>query len=86
MGGKTQGDYDEERIRALIVERLIQTGWRDRIRDACFLAFDKRAGVNTTVDDIVNEVLPLAKGTVPATVKSELLEHVRLLSNRKDRK
>ncbi len=86
MGGKTQHDYDEEKIRALIVERLIQTGWRDRIRDSCFLAFEKRGGSNTSVDEIVNEVLPLAKATVPATVKSELLEHVRLLSNRKDRK
>ena len=86
MGSKVSGDYDEERIRALVVERLIQTGWRDRIRDSCFLAYEKRAGVNTSVDDIVNEMLPLAKGTVPATVKSELLEHVRLVNNRKDRK
>jgi hypothetical protein len=86
MGGKTQSDYDEERVRALIVERLIQTGWRDRIRNSCFLVFEKRGGVNTTVDDIVSEVLPLAKGTVPSAVKSELLEHVRLLSNRNQRK
>ncbi len=82
MGGKTQSDYDEERIRTVVIERLIQTGWRDRIRDSCFLAFEKR----TTVDDIVNEVLPMAKASVPATVKSELLEHVKLLSNRKERK
>ena len=83
---KSQTDLDEERLRAMVVERLIQTGWRDRVRDSCFLAYEKRNGINTSVDDIFNEVLPLAKGTVPPTVKSELLEHVRLLTDRKDRK
>jgi hypothetical protein len=86
MGGKTQSDYDEEKIRTMVVERLIQTGWRDRIRDSCFLAFEKRKGINTTVDDIIQDVIPIAKASVPFIVKSELLEHVKLLNNRKDRK
>ena len=86
MTGKTQTDYDEEKIRTIVIERLIQTGWRDRIRDSCFLAYEKRANSNTTVDDIVKDVLPIAKASVPFTVKSELLEHVKLLNNRRDRK
>lgn len=68
------GDYDRYKI--LLRRRLQESGWCDQIRlQARELVKEK--GVNITSDQLLEELLPLGRATVPAAIKKELLLKVK---------
>jgi enhancer of yellow 2 transcription factor len=66
-----------EKVKHAVMQRLIQTGWRDRVKDQCFSVLASKRGRQISVEQLISEVTPFARNIVPATVKSELLESVR---------
>lgn len=68
------GDYDRYKI--LLKRRLQESGWCDQIRlQARELV--KQKGVNCTQDQLLEELLPLGRASVPAAIKKELLIKVK---------
>ena len=67
----------EEKLKHAITQRLVQTGWRDRVKDQCFSILASKRGRQISIEQLISEVTPFARSIVPATVKSELLESVK---------
>ncbi|VDD76668.1 unnamed protein product [Mesocestoides corti] len=68
---------EREKIRQLIEEKLIESGWNDRVKGAC-REFIRSKGVdNVNIDDVIAAVAPSARGTVPPEVKAVVLDHLR---------
>ena len=72
----------EEKLKHAVMQRLVQTGWRDKVKDHCFSVLSSKRGRQVSVEQLISEVTPFARSCVPAAVKSELLETVRETFNR----
>lgn len=71
------------RVTELIHTRLIESGWRDKVkltcRDIIAETADKRS---PTVDELITKVTPKARAMVPDQVKRELLHELeKILGN-----
>lgn len=65
------------KLKTYIQERLIQSGWRDDLKSFA-LEYIKTKGLDKiTVDDIVAEIAPRGRATVPETLRIDLQQKVR---------
>ncbi|KAG5183224.1 transcription factor e(y)2-domain-containing protein [Tribonema minus] len=68
---------EKERLKDLLRDKLIQSGWRDALKEDCRQIISKKGLEKVTVDELVSEITPKARDTVPEEIKSELLNRIR---------
>lgn len=65
----------------LLRERLIESGWKDEMKDLCRALIKKKGRNNVTVDDLVRVITPKGRASIPDPVKAELLQRIRTFLN-----
>lgn len=68
---------EKERLKEMLRERLVECGWKDDLKQHAKDMVKDRGVDNVTVDDLISELTPYARRTVPDDVKKELLESIR---------
>ena len=65
------------RLKALLREKLVECGWRDQLKAHCKEVIKNKGLEKITVEDLVAEITPRGRATVPDAVKAELLQKIR---------
>lgn len=68
---------ERERLKELLRTRLIECGWQDQLKAQCKEIVKDRGLENVTVDELVQELTPKGRSSVPDSVKRELLQRIR---------
>ena len=68
---------EKERLQEMLRNRLNECGWRDDLKEYAREIVKDKGIDNVTVDDLVAELTPKARASVPDDVKKELLQHIR---------
>lgn len=68
---------EKERLKELLRTRLIECGWQDQLKFHCKDIIKKKGVENVTMDDLVLELTPVGRASVPDPVKRELLQRIR---------
>ncbi|CAB1099491.1 unnamed protein product [Ectocarpus sp. 8 AP-2014] len=68
---------ERERLKDLLRERLIQCGWRDELKEHCKEIIRGKGLEKISVDELVDEITPRGRATVPDDIKAELLQRIR---------
>jgi enhancer of yellow 2 transcription factor len=64
-------------LKALLREKLVECGWRDQLKSHCKEVIKNKGLEKITVEDLVAEITPRGRATVPDAVKAELLQKIR---------
>eukprot|EP00483_Globobulimina_turgida_P011884 UN11906 len=68
---------EREKLKELLHTRLIESGWRDQLKTKCKEIIQNKGLEKITVQQLIEEITPFARSTVPENIKSELLAHLR---------
>jgi hypothetical protein len=71
MEEKLQRTGERERLHQLLRQRLIEIGFKERVKELI------QQQPHSTVDVLVQELLPVCKGMVPDSIRNELLAKIR---------
>lgn len=66
------------RLKDLLCNRLAECGWRDEVRLMCRNII-KEKGNNIKVEQLIADVTPRARASVPDAVKKELLMKIKAI-------
>merc|ERR1712193_5345 len=69
---------ERERLKELLRTQLAECGWRDQLKQHCKQVVKAKGLEHITVDDLVTEITPKGRELVPAQVKKELLQRIRM--------
>lgn len=70
-----------EKLKEMLRARLIESGWRDEVKDKCKEVIENKGLEKITVADLVEEMTPYARSTVPENIKIDLLAELRAFIN-----
>lgn len=62
----------------MVLNRLIECGWRDQVRLACRKALSENESNSLTAEELIAKITPKARGMVPDSVKKELLHELEV--------
>jgi len=68
---------EKDRLKDLLRTKLVECGWRDDMKNYCREVIKSRGLDNVTVEELVSEITPRGRTSVPAPVKQELLQKIR---------
>jgi len=68
---------EKERLKDLLRTKLVECGWRDEMKQYCREVIKTKGLEHVTVEDLVSEIIPKGRASVPASVKTELLTNIR---------
>eukprot|EP01137_Pigoraptor_chileana_P021712 Opistho-2@85752 len=68
---------ERERLKELLHQRLTESGWRDELKAYCKEVVKSKGLERVTVEDLIAEVTPRARATVPDEIKAELLARIK---------
>ncbi|XP_064466700.1 transcription and mRNA export factor ENY2-like [Ornithodoros turicata] len=68
---------ERDRLKELLRTRLIECGWKDQLKAHCKEVIKEKGVENVTVDDLIAEITPKGRATVPDSIKRELLQEIR---------
>ena len=68
---------EKDRLKDYLREKLVECGWRDDLKDHCKDVIRNKGLEKITVEELVGEITPRGRATVPDAVKAELLERIR---------
>lgn len=68
---------EKERLKALLRAKLEECGWRDELKAYCKEVIKNKGLEKITVEDLVQEITPRGRATVPSAIKAELLQRIR---------
>merc|ERR1711865_384079 len=68
---------EKDRLKDMLRARLIECGWRDSMKAHCKEIIAAKGAEHTTVEDLVKEITPKGRATVPEAVKSDLNGKIR---------
>lgn len=66
-----------EELTEKLRSRLIECGWRDQVANLCRNMIQKHGVEQVNLDQMIHEVGPKARQSVPDQVKTEILEVIR---------
>merc|ERR1711935_218201 len=75
---------EKDRLREALRESLIKNGWRDAMKKHCKEVIEQKGLEHITIEDLVKEVTPHGRATVPEGCKTEVLEQVRQFLDKHD--
>eukprot|EP00469_Lotharella_globosa_P004636 CAMPEP_0167803086 /NCGR_PEP_ID=MMETSP0111_2-20121227/19564_1 /TAXON_ID=91324 /ORGANISM="Lotharella globosa, Strain CCCM811" /LENGTH=99 /DNA_ID=CAMNT_0007699363 /DNA_START=14 /DNA_END=310 /DNA_ORIENTATION=+ len=65
---------EKEKLIDLLRKRLIESGWRDQLKKHCQEIIKAKGTEKITIEDLVKDIMPRGKATVPEKVKEEIME------------
>ena len=68
---------ERNKLKELLRARLIESGWRDQLKIKCKEIIENKGLEKITVSQLVEEITPYARSTVPENIKSQLLSELR---------
>eukprot|EP00617_Octactis_speculum_P024346 CAMPEP_0185754604 /NCGR_PEP_ID=MMETSP1174-20130828/13232_1 /TAXON_ID=35687 /ORGANISM="Dictyocha speculum, Strain CCMP1381" /LENGTH=104 /DNA_ID=CAMNT_0028432885 /DNA_START=36 /DNA_END=350 /DNA_ORIENTATION=- len=68
---------EKERLKEMLREMLVECGWRDELREYCKEVIRSKGLERITVDELVSQITPQGRATVPEKIKVELLQRIR---------
>ena len=68
---------DEKQLKNSVMQKLVESGWKDRVKEHCFSVLASKRGRLLSVEQLITDVTPYARNILPVGVKSDLLESVR---------
>jgi len=68
---------EKERLKDALRTKLVQCGWRDEMKTYCREVFKEKGAENVTVEELVEEIAPKGRASVPNEIKAELLQRIR---------
>ncbi|KAL1527754.1 hypothetical protein AB1Y20_009139 [Prymnesium parvum] len=69
------GEY--ERLKADLRQKLIDSGWRDDLKEFTMDLIRQKGDLQLTVEQLTEEITPRGRSTVPDDIKAELLQRIR---------
>ena len=64
-------------MKELLRNKLIECGWRDELKAYCKDVIKNKGLEKITVEELVAEITPRGRATVPDAIKAELLQRIR---------
>mmetsp|Transcript_2896 Transcript_2896/g.3665 ORF Transcript_2896/g.3665 Transcript_2896/m.3665 type:complete len:131 (-) Transcript_2896:1698-2090(-) len=74
---KLEESGERERIEELLRTKLIECGWRDELKHFCKEVVKNKGLEKISVEELVAEITPRGRATVPDSIKAELLNRIR---------
>ncbi len=68
---------EKDKLKELLRDRLISCGWRDELKEHCKTVIRQKGLEKVTVEELVSEITPKGRATIPEDVKAELLQRIR---------
>ena len=68
---------EKDRLKNLLRAKLEECGWRDELKSYCKEVIKNKGLEKITVEELVAEITPRGRATVPAAIKAELLQRIR---------
>eukprot|EP00300_Choanocystis_sp_HF-7_P027099 c32166_g1_i1.p1 GENE.c32166_g1_i1~~c32166_g1_i1.p1 ORF type:complete len:141 (-),score=29.71 c32166_g1_i1:61-483(-) len=68
---------EKERLKDLLRTRLVECGWRDDLKAYCKEVIKNKGLNHITVEELVADITPRGRATVPDAIKAELLQKIR---------
>lgn len=83
LNKKLQETGERDELKKFIRDRLSQCGWRDDLKQYT-VEYIKNKGLDKiSVNEIVTEIAPRGRATVPESLKAELIDRIRLFADSK---
>ena len=67
----------KEQLKELLRKRLLECGWHEDLKAHCKDVIKSKGMEKIEVEDLVREITPHGRTTVPASVKAELLSKIQ---------
>jgi len=74
---RLQETGEKDRLKELLRTKLVECGWRDELKAYCKEVIKKKGLEKLKVSDLVSEITPRGRATVPDAIKAELLQRIR---------
>merc|ERR1712167_122286 len=68
---------EKDRLKNLLRAKLEECGWRDELKNYCKEVIKNKGLEKITVEELVAEITPRGRATVPSAIKAELLQRLR---------
>ncbi|KAK1940983.1 Transcription and mRNA export factor ENY2 [Phytophthora citrophthora] len=68
---------EKERLKELLRLKLVECGWRDEMKLHCKEVIRNKGIDQVTVEDLIEEITPKGRASVPEDIKCELLEKIK---------
>lgn len=68
---------EKEKLKELLRTRLVECGWKDELKAYCKELIKNKGLEKITVEELVMEITPRGRATVPENIKAELLQRIR---------
>ncbi|KAG3112015.1 hypothetical protein PI124_g8825 [Phytophthora idaei] len=68
---------EKERLKELLRLKLVECGWRDEMKLHCKEVIRNKGIDQVTVEDLIEEITPKGRASVPEDVKNHLLEKIK---------
>ncbi|KAJ1649951.1 Transcription and mRNA export factor eny2 [Dispira simplex] len=77
---------EKEELQDLLRTGLVESGWKDQVKNQCRDIIQTKGVTNTTVNDLLQELAPKARASVPDDLKETILLRLKtfLLTNLKE--
>jgi len=70
---------EKDRLKEYIRNRLIESGWYEDLKEQCKDIIRKKGVDHITVDELVSEITPYGRASVPSEIKAETLAKIKKL-------
>mmetsp|Transcript_63875 Transcript_63875/g.152336 ORF Transcript_63875/g.152336 Transcript_63875/m.152336 type:complete len:113 (-) Transcript_63875:156-494(-) len=77
LSRKLSESGERDRLKQYIVTTLNQCGWREEMKKQCTEIIKAKGAENITMEDIMNELAPRGRTSVPDDLKTELFNRLR---------
>eukprot|EP01112_Ceratiomyxa_fruticulosa_P020416 TRINITY_DN6943_c0_g1_i2.p1 TRINITY_DN6943_c0_g1~~TRINITY_DN6943_c0_g1_i2.p1 ORF type:complete len:106 (+),score=14.26 TRINITY_DN6943_c0_g1_i2:169-486(+) len=77
ISAKLQESGERERLKEFLRAKLVECGWRDDMKNYSREIIKQRGLENITVEDLIQEISPHGKSTLPPSIKADLLQRIR---------
>eukprot|EP00918_Siedleckia_nematoides_P041036 GHVU01089076.1.p3 GENE.GHVU01089076.1~~GHVU01089076.1.p3 ORF type:complete len:117 (-),score=25.44 GHVU01089076.1:194-544(-) len=74
---KLEESGEKEKLKELLRKKLIERGWRDELKEYCKEVIKSKGLEQISVEDLVAEITPRGRQTIPDDIKADLLERIR---------
>mmetsp|Transcript_26494 Transcript_26494/g.26740 ORF Transcript_26494/g.26740 Transcript_26494/m.26740 type:complete len:102 (+) Transcript_26494:95-400(+) len=68
---------EKDRLKDTLRERLLACGWREEMKEFCKEVIRRKGLEKVTVEELVAEITPKGRATIPEEIKGELLQKIR---------
>ncbi|KAL2911943.1 hypothetical protein HK105_208553 [Polyrhizophydium stewartii] len=68
---------EKDKLKEYLRLRLIESGWRDNLKMQCKEIIRSKDPSSITIDELISEMLPKARASVPDNIRVEMFTRIR---------